>query len=95
MDHKPGEKWDYNNTGCALLGPMIRQATGQDIDAYLNAKVFKPIGIQESDWHWEKQQGHPLPFSGLHITARALARFGLMTLREGRWGKGKSCRENG
>jgi CubicO group peptidase (beta-lactamase class C family) len=85
MDFKPGEKWEYNNTGNCLLGPMIRKATGQDIDEYLDAKVFKPIGIKKSDWHWDRQEGHPLPFSGLHITARALARFGLMTLREGKW----------
>ena len=85
MDHKPGEHWEYNNTGNSLLGPIIRKVTGQDIDEYLAAKVFKPIGIEKVDWEWERQEGHPLPFSGLHITARGLARFGLLTLREGKW----------
>lgn len=85
MDFPPGTKWDYNNTGAALLGPMMRATTGQDIDAYLAEKMFAPIGIKPIDWSWDKQEGHAIPFSGLHITARALARFGLMTLREGRW----------
>jgi CubicO group peptidase (beta-lactamase class C family) len=85
MDYGPGKKWEYNNTGLTLLGPIFRKATGQDIDAYLNAKVFEPIGIKRSDWQWDRQDGGALPFSGLHINARALARFGLMTLREGKW----------
>lgn len=85
LDSKPGEKWLYNNTGLSLLTPLMLKATGKEISQYLTAKVFEPIGIQSRDWHWEQQEGHDLPFSGLHITARALARFGLLTLRNGTW----------
>ena len=28
MDHEPGAKWDYNNTGLALLSPVFHKATG-------------------------------------------------------------------
>ena len=31
MDHAPGAKWDYNNTGLALLSPVFQKATGQQI----------------------------------------------------------------
>ena len=62
MDYKPGEKWDYNNTGLALLSPVIRKATGQDIDKLLNDRIFVPIGITESDWTWDRNEGYPLSY---------------------------------
>lgn len=85
MDHEPGTKWDYNNTGLALLSPMIRKATGRELDQYLNEKVFQPIGIKADDWSWEKRGETPLSYSGLHITARGLARYGLLFLNKGKW----------
>jgi CubicO group peptidase (beta-lactamase class C family)/glucose/arabinose dehydrogenase len=85
MDHAPGEKWDYNNAGLSLLGPVVHKATGQKIDELLDEKIFREIGIQRDDWTWEDRDGMPLPYSGLHITARALARFGLLALNKGQW----------
>ncbi len=85
MADKPGEKWDYNNTGLAILSPVIKKATGQPLDQLLNSKVFQPIGIGADDWSWEQREGLPLSYSGLHITARSLARFGLLFLRDGKW----------
>jgi len=85
MDHAPGTKWEYNNTGLALLSPLFSKATGQNIDQYLNDNVFTKIGIPRDDWSWEDRDGMPLPYSGLHITARSLARFGLLFLNKGMW----------
>ncbi|HEX4146705.1 MAG TPA: serine hydrolase [Pirellulales bacterium] len=87
LDARPGEKWDYNNTGLSLLTPLFHAATGQGIDEFLDARVFRPIGITPADWSWDRSADQPLPYSGLHITARALARFGLLVLRDGRWQK--------
>jgi CubicO group peptidase (beta-lactamase class C family) len=85
MDFDPGKKWDYNNTGLALLAPVLKKATGKQVDEILAAKVFNKIGIGESDWTWDKNEDYSLPYSGLHITARGLARFGLLFLRNGKW----------
>ncbi|MBL8828804.1 MAG: serine hydrolase [Planctomycetaceae bacterium] len=85
QDFKPGTKWDYNNTGLALLSPVMKQATGVEPDKTLDEFVFRPIGIQPQDWHWEQREQRTLSYSGLHINARSLARFGLLFLREGRW----------
>ncbi|MGC3968547.1 MAG: serine hydrolase domain-containing protein [Pirellulales bacterium] len=32
MDHKPGAHWDYNNTGLAILAPVLKKATGKQVD---------------------------------------------------------------
>lgn len=85
MDFEPGKKWDYNNTGLALLAPVLKKATGKQVDEILAEKVFGKIGIGESDWTWDKNEEYSLPYSGLHITTRGLARFGLLFLREGKW----------
>lgn len=85
MDFKPGEKWDYNNTGLALLTPVLKQVTGKSLDQILSERVFQPIGISAGDWTWDVREGQPLSYSGLHITGRALARFGLLALRGGKW----------
>lgn len=85
MDHPPGQKWEYNNTGLSLLSPLINKATGQNIDQILEEQVFKKIGIPRDDWTWEDRDGMTLPYSGLHITARSLARFGLLFLNKGQW----------
>ena len=85
MDHEPGAKWDYNNTGLALLSPVFHKATGKQIDEYLNERVFRPIGIQANDLTWEHREGFALPYSGCHTTARSLGRIGLMVLHHGQW----------
>ena len=85
MAFKPGEHWEYNNTGLSLLTPLFVKATGEEIDAFLDHELFAPIGIKKSDWTWDHEEGHALPFTGLHITARALARIGLVFLNDGRW----------
>ncbi len=87
MDHPPGTKWDYNNTGLALLSPVLKKATGQPIDEYLRDKVFRRIGIADGDWTWDARENYPLSYSGLHITGRSLARFGLLFLNRGQWDK--------
>jgi CubicO group peptidase (beta-lactamase class C family)/glucose/arabinose dehydrogenase len=85
MDFVPGEKWDYNNSGLSLLSPVVHKATGQNIDQILDEKIFQKIGIARDEWTWEDRDGMPIPYSGLHITARGLARFGLLFLNKGSW----------
>lgn len=85
MDHAPGAKWDYNNTGLALLSPVFHRATGKQIDEFLNARVFQPIGIPAADWTWERREGLSLPYSGCHMTGRSLGRLGQLVLHQGKW----------
>lgn len=85
MDHAPGTKWDYNNTGLSLLSPVFHKATGKQIDDFLGERLFGPIGISRDDWMWERREGLALPYSGCHTTARSLGRIGLMVLHHGDW----------
>jgi len=84
MDADPGTKWVYNSGGSQLLSGIIRRATGQFIDEYANAHLFKPIGIK--DFHWKKTPtGHPDTEGGLYLSSEDLARIGYLYLRDGMW----------
>ncbi len=85
MDHQPGAKWDYNNTGLALLSPVFQKATGKQIDEFLGERLFRPIGMSSGDWTWERREEFALPYSGCHTTARSLGRIGLLVLHQGQW----------
>jgi CubicO group peptidase (beta-lactamase class C family) len=85
MDHEPGAKWDYNNTGLALLSPVFHKATGRQIDEVLNERVFVPIGLRSDDWTWEHREGFAMPYTGWHTTGRSLGRVGLLVLHQGKW----------
>ena len=86
MAAPPGNKWEYNNSGLSILGPVDPQSDRPEhCRAARRAACSQKIRIPRSDWTWDDRDGMPLPYSGLHITARSLARFGLLALNRGMW----------
>lgn len=45
---QPNEKYEYSNTGYALLGYIIEKASGQSFQDYLEANIFKPLGMKNT-----------------------------------------------
>ncbi|QRM27542.1 serine hydrolase [Microvirga sp. VF16] len=41
-----GKGWDYSNIGYLLVGQLIETLTGEDLDAALQRRVLKPLGIE-------------------------------------------------
>jgi|SRR5262245_43388091 len=86
--HAPGTFWYYNNWDFNALGTIYRQQSGEDIFQALDRRLAKPIGMQEfrpeeGRYILEPQSIHPAYF--IRVSARDLARFGLLYLRRGRW----------
>ena len=46
LNFAPGEKWAYSNTGYVLLGMVVLKASGKSYDAFLQERVFKPLGMK-------------------------------------------------
>ncbi|SDX90510.1 serine hydrolase domain-containing protein [Roseicitreum antarcticum] len=44
----PGARFDYSNTNTVLLGLVIEQVTGQDIDTAFNSMILEPLGLTET-----------------------------------------------
>jgi len=51
MMYKPGEKFQYNNTGYVVLGLIIESLTGKPFDKYLEEEVFQPLGMTKTGYY--------------------------------------------
>lgn len=45
--HQPGERWLYH-TGSDVLGVLIARASGQDFGAFLQERLFGPLGMKDT-----------------------------------------------
>jgi len=86
---RPGEKWLYNNWDFNALVTIYNQATGRDFFDDFDEKIAAPIGMQEfrlmdTYYRYEKDRSaHPAYL--LNMSARDMARFGLLYLNGGKW----------
>jgi CubicO group peptidase (beta-lactamase class C family) len=87
--HAPGTFWYYNNWDFNVLGTIFEKKTGLKIGDAFYQRVAKPIGMEDFQPSDVFYFGGPLsthPAYHFEITARDMARFGLLYLRHGRWG---------
>lgn len=49
LNFEVGERYAYSNTGYHLLGMIIEKITGQTWQDFLRAKIFKPLGMKNTD----------------------------------------------
>jgi CubicO group peptidase (beta-lactamase class C family) len=45
--HQPGEQWMYH-TGSDVLGVLIARVAGQPLEAFLQARIFQPLGMKDT-----------------------------------------------
>jgi len=78
-------RFNYSSGDSMLLSGVIEQATGMSAAEYAEAELFEPLGIDQVEW-WQDAAGHTLTYCCIDSTSRDFARFGLLYLRDGRWG---------
>lgn len=90
---EPGQMWYYNNWDFNALCTIFERQTGKGIFEAFKARIAEPLRMEDfrlmdAYYHLEEQHSiHPAyPF---RMSARDMARFGLLFLREGEW-KGRS-----
>jgi CubicO group peptidase (beta-lactamase class C family) len=44
-DFKPGDKWNYSNTGYQILGILIHRVTGEFYGDFLQERIFAPLSM--------------------------------------------------
>jgi len=44
----PGERFEYSNTGYALLALIVQRASGQRFSDYLSQNIFRPLGMTQT-----------------------------------------------
>lgn len=86
---RAGTHWYYNNWDFNALCTIFENLTGKKFFEALEADIAGPIQMEDFDpedgWYVTGEESvHPAyPFK---ITARDMARFGLLMLRKGKWG---------
>jgi CubicO group peptidase (beta-lactamase class C family) len=86
--HAPGTHWYYNNWDFNALGTIYEQETGTKIHQAFEDRIAEPIGMQSfqaSDGSYVEGEDSIHPAYPFQMTARDLARFGLLYLRDGIW----------
>ena len=86
--HDPGTFHYYNNWDFNVVGVVFVQLTGEDIFQALDDRFAVPLQMQDfapsnGFYQYEDISEHPAyPFA---MSARDMARYGLLFAREGRW----------
>ncbi len=44
----PGEKFEYCNAGYSLLGMIIEKISGESLNEFMTANIFKPLGMNQT-----------------------------------------------
>ncbi|MCJ8154798.1 beta-lactamase family protein [Chryseobacterium sp. SSA4.19] len=48
VDFRPGEKFDYNNSGYVVLGYLIERVSGEKYDDFIQKNIFEKAGMDHS-----------------------------------------------
>ena len=92
--HPPGTFWYYNNWDFNALGTIFEQETGTGIFKEFETRFAKPLQMEDFDvsyCRYLSSANYPnAPYSPhryylFRVSARDLARVGLLFLREGQW----------
>lgn len=85
QEHPPGEVWAYNNAAVQTLERVLSEATGEEVEAFAQQRLFEPLGMADTRMNLDGS-GNALTYMGVESTCEDLARFGLLLLHEGAWG---------
>ena len=80
----PGDRFQYNGGLPTLLGYLLEQGYGKSGDAIAREKLLEPLGIDDFDFR-ANSSGLLAYASGMRLTPRDMARFGLLYLNQGKW----------
>ncbi len=83
----PGAEFNYNNYNPILLGLILERTTGRSPSAYLEEKIWKPLGMEyPASWDLDgEKSGFELMASGINARAIDFAKFGRLFLNNGDW----------
>jgi CubicO group peptidase (beta-lactamase class C family) len=80
-----GTRYSYASAETQVLGLVVAQAVGRPVGAYLQEKIWQPMGA-EADATWlVDRAGQESTFCCLNAVLRDYARLGLLLAHEGSW----------
>jgi D-alanyl-D-alanine carboxypeptidase len=62
LDFEPGSRWQYSNTGYVAAGRIVEKVSGMTLLDFLNARVFKRLGMHPVDGDTGLTDADPLGY---------------------------------
>jgi CubicO group peptidase (beta-lactamase class C family) len=56
MQFEPGSKWQYCQSGINALGRIVEVVGGQPFERFLEARIFKPLGMKDTTFYVRPNQ---------------------------------------
>lgn len=60
FSNDPGLTYEYSNLGFAMLGYIIKKATGTPYSEYIAKNIWKPLGMTQAEWEYTKVPANDL-----------------------------------
>jgi len=86
LEHKPGEHWAYNTPVYRMLLRVIEIASGESINRFTQRKLSGPLAMSHSRWDCDPAPNNKTNCTWYRSSLRDMSRFGLLILRNGKWG---------
>ena len=64
---KPGEKYEYSNTGYVFLASIVEEVTGKDFIELSRAWIFQPLGMKNTDIRTSSEKAAVTNFAAGHL----------------------------
>ena len=81
----PGTEFQYSNVTSHLLGVIVARACDTDLKSYAQEHLFSQIDSELGDVWIKDRDGYYIGLAGMHVTARDMAKFGLLYLNDGEY----------
>jgi len=90
LNFDPGEDYLYSNTGYIVAATIVERASGKSLEAFTDARIFKPLGMTSTRWREDHRvvvPGRAAAYSGTmargfrndHPFTRVIGSGGLLT----------------
>ncbi|MBG9792560.1 beta-lactamase [Paenibacillus dendritiformis] len=82
---QPPGHYQYKSVDTQVLCMLLERTTGKKLSAYLEEKLWQPLGM-EYDAYWNTDlHGNEIAFAFLNAALRDYAKFGRLVLHQGAW----------
>jgi CubicO group peptidase (beta-lactamase class C family) len=80
----PGTKWQYSEITYHALAVLVARACATDLITFAREHLFEPIDAELADWSSDAD-GYNYGNFEIYVTARNMAKFGLLYLNDGEY----------
>ena len=82
ISHPEERTFNYSNVNSYLVGVALTQVLGRDLGAFIEEKIFEPLGIQRFEYA-RCPEGYFYGASGMRLTVHDFSKIGLLLYNKG------------